>query len=336
MINYKKISSFDTEDRLPTFRKNLVEEFIVQRINDHLRPVQKFFAKETRKRNHQILLILGAPRSGSTLLNQVLVSRLDLGYPSNLMARFYEAPAVGAFLQKLLIKDRIKDLRKYKSIHGVTELIEEPHEFGYFWSRHLAVSEDVHEPNENEIHAVNIRNLDNELQTIISIFNKSVIFKCLLVNFFIPVLKQIPNILFIDLQRNPIELARSIWLVRQERLGNVEKWWSLRPRNYSFLKRLTPAQQIAGQILAIRASIANGLSCVEENRKLTVSYENLIRNPEAVIDRTVEKIFRLGARVEKIGEPISYVGHPGKKNLDPAIESEIVKAFDDVNALIKL
>ncbi|MBW2004571.1 MAG: sulfotransferase [Deltaproteobacteria bacterium] len=336
MMNYKKISSFDADERLPQFRKKKEQEDIVQLINEGLQSIQQMFEKNKTESNHQILLILGAPRSGTTLLSQMLASRLDVGYPSNLMARFYEAPAVGAFLQETLIKNRFHNYKKYQSIHGTTQRIEEPHEFGYFWSRHLAASEDVHEPDDNRIKEIDIRDLNTELQSVVSIFKKPVVFKCPLGNFFIPVLRLIPNIFFIDLQRNLLELAQSIWRVRQERLGSAEKWWSLRPRHYYQLKRLPPAQQIAGQILAIRSAITRGLSDVEENRKLVINYEELIKEPEAVIDKVIQKLLRLKSHVKKVGEPISYLGHYNKKHLGPEIESEIEKAFDQATEVIKI
>lgn len=332
MTDYKNVSSFDTDDRLLAFRKGEREESIVQLINEQLHSIQQAFEGETAEAYPLILLILGIPRSGSTLLSQVLASRLNLGYPSNLMARFYETPAVGAFLQKILIGSRFQNRRQYESIHGVTRDVEEPHEFGYFWSRHLGVCKEVHEPNKDEIKKVNVEKLNIELQSVAAVFGKPVVFKCPLGNFFIPVLKQIPNVLFIDLQRNLIEVAQSFWHVRQERLGSVKKWWSLRTRNYHQLKKLPPLQQIAGQILAIREAVETHLPTVEAHRRIVIHYEMLTESPENVVDDIRQKLLQIDCRVQKVGKPIPDFTFPDRNRIEDQLSSQFKNAFASLGA----
>jgi len=330
MMEYKKISSFDAAERLPQYRKDDAEEDILELINKQLVSIQGHLEAAALNTGHGILLILGVPRSGTTLLHQVLASRLDVGYCSNLMARFYEAPAVGAFLQSGLIGNRLQNQRKYKSTHGVTKNIEEPHEFGYFWSRHLGVCNDTHEPNDGDIINVNIERLNAELQSVISVFNKSVVFKCLLGNFFISVLKKIPNVFFLDMHRNLIDLALSFWRVREERLGSVHKWWSIRPGNYTELKELNPVQQIVGQITAIRNAVTRDLATVEDNRKAVIHYESLVKAPERIVDELVKKFVAAGFHIEKVGEPIPELQFPKKREIDNDLLSEFKRAFEEL------
>lgn len=304
-IDYRNISSFDADDRLPEFRKEKNEEEFVHDINVILAPIQKLLVADNLKATHGIILILGTPRSGTTLLNQMLVSRLNLGYPSNLMARFYEAPAVGAFLQRILIGGLIHKCRNYRNIHGTTKSIEGPHEFGYFWSRFLGVCKDVHEPDKAGMENVDLELLNRELNSIANTFDRSVLFKCLLCDFFIPVLKNLPNVFFIDIRRNLLDTACSCWRVREERLGSANKWWSLRPRSYKLLKGLPPAQQIIGQLLAIRHAIDRGLSEVDDRQKIIVHYKDLTLHPEHFIDVLLYKLNKNGIACKDIGLPIS-------------------------------
>ena len=48
------------------------------------------------------LHVIGAPRSGTTLLHQALISRLELGYVDNLVAAFWRAPTYGVQLSRSL------------------------------------------------------------------------------------------------------------------------------------------------------------------------------------------------------------------------------------------
>ena len=327
MNDYKKNSSFDADDRLPTFAKDSYEERIIQLLNESLSDIQKTLERAITYSNYPIILIIGTPRSGSTLLTQLLTSRLDVGYPSNLMARFYEAPSVGAFLQKRLIGNRFQDCREYKSLHGITTNIEEPHEFGYFWSRHLGVCGDVHEPDELQMENVRIEKLEKELNSIVKIFDKPVIFKSILGDFFIPILRQIPNVFFVDLQRNLLDVAQSFWKVRQERLGSVNKWWSLKPRNYLILKDLSPPEQIVGQILAIRRAIESNLANVENERKMVIHYEDLVKAPEAVIDTLIQKLLPIGCSLKKVGTPIAELDFPKPVAIETTTRLELEKAL---------
>lgn len=328
--NYKEKSSFDAQERLTEFQKNKFEEEVLQNLNQLLIPLQNMFETQAFVQvNQPVILILGTQRSGSTLLSQILASRLNVGYPSNLMARFYETPAVGAFMQKILIGDRFHECRQYKSQHGVTKRIEEPHEFGYFWSRHLGICDDVHEPDEQDLQKVNIEKLIAELNVIVNVFEKPVLFKCLLCDFFIPILNQLPNVFFIDLQRNLVDVAESVWRVRQERLGSVDKWWSLRTRNYPILKKLPPEQQIAGQLLATRYAIERDLAQVSNDRKIVIVYEELVEAPEVIIDSFVTKMAQIGFNIPKVGHPVSNLSARQGVGEENTVRSKLRQALED-------
>ena len=170
-MDYRVWSSFDQKWRINEYQKNAKDEILIKKMNGLLAQLNDEASDIGGEPSPSILLISG-PRTGSTLITQVLVSRLNLGYPSNLMARFFEAPCIGAFLQERLIGDRIHQLRAYKSVHGVTTLVEEPLEFGYFWSRFLILpGKDVHQPSdESEYAYVDIKMLNEELIKISKVF----------------------------------------------------------------------------------------------------------------------------------------------------------------------
>ena len=65
------------------------------------------------------------------------------------------------------------------------------------------------------------------------------------------------------------------------------------------------AQQIAGQLLAIRGAIDSGFKEIEEDNKIVVQYERLTRKPEVVIDDLVLKLKKNGIFCSKVGVPVS-------------------------------
>ena len=87
----------------------------------------------TKPSTYTPIFIIGLPRSGSTLLSQLITQIYDIGYINNLVARFWSNPIIGIKLSQEF------DLANYKSLlnssYGVTSLINEPHEFGYYWNQ---------------------------------------------------------------------------------------------------------------------------------------------------------------------------------------------------------
>ncbi len=77
-----------------------------------------------------VMFICGAPRSGTTLLYQLLAYVGEVGYVNNLVARFYANPPLGAWLSEQAQIDRVF---LPKSVYGRTFGASAPHEFGRFW-----------------------------------------------------------------------------------------------------------------------------------------------------------------------------------------------------------
>ena len=204
----------DAAQRQPAFRKDPFEETFLDRLNQLLQPLNEEI-KLTSKKPFPSILIIAPPRSGSTLLFQSLCARLDVGYPSNLMARFYKTPLIGAYLQKRLINNAIHSIRNFKNQHGTTKGVEEPNEFGYFWSQHLKGENSTHAPSQNKnSERTTVEPLQKELNLISSIFRKPTIYKCTIGTFFLSFLQNIPNVFFIFLQRDTTDTGLSILKAR--------------------------------------------------------------------------------------------------------------------------
>lgn len=305
-MDQRKLSSLDAENRLPEYAKDQSQEDFIFKFNLALQDLEtQQLSYQSKRKSFPTILIVGAPRTGSTLLTQVLASRLDVGYVSNLMARFYNAPSTGARLQKLILGNQIHNLRSYTSVHGVTSEVYEPHEFGYFWSRHLAFDKEVHEPiNENEIKKVNFNNLKRELDAIAAAFEKPTLMKCPLGVFFLRQILESSDAFIIHLKRDFEPLLKSILKVRSQRLGSEDKWWSIRPANFEQIMELSPTEQVKWQIGKINAAIEQG-KVGYENRVIECDYEDFIQNPEKFIDsflNTFSKYSRID--IQKVGTTV--------------------------------
>lgn len=217
--------------------------------------------------------IIGAPRSGTTLLYQIMAWCLDIGYVNNFMARFWEAPAVGAHLSRKVLNlaagmDGSSDLGRTASLQGV-------HEFGYFWRRFFTGDTDY----ADSIPQPAGQRLAAELRAMARALGKRLVIKNLTCGLRIRVLaRMFPGARFIHVLRDPYSNGVDILRARLQFHGSEETWWSLEPRRLSQFKTLTAAEQVAAQLESTRLEIESGLQETGA-AGLAVRYEDLCRDP---------------------------------------------------------
>ena len=273
----RRISSFDRTDRVPWFQPDLAAEEFIARLNGNLLPLEAQLADETYGSRYASVLIVSVPRSGSTYLYQKLAANPRIGYVSNLMARFYEAPLVGAHLQNMLLPNHIQEFGTFKSTHGVTPHIWEPHEFGYFFSRFLNFSGDNHEDFEEDIFVKGLRDLDVALARISLVLQRPVVYKGAIAPFVLNELLSETEVKILHLSRQEPEVVNSILRVRKDRLGSEHSWWSIRPNDWRQLSYLSPFDQVTAQYRKVNDAIETAKKA-HSDRFFTVSYEELLRN----------------------------------------------------------
>lgn len=248
--------------------------------------LEKFnYEKVTSKHNNcSPTFIVGAPRSGSTFLYQLIISIFDFAYPSNFIAKFWGNPLAGYILQdELLGNERKEFISSFKSYHGFTEnSFLEPHEFGYFWSRWFDHSEN-HFSSENEKVDFNLIEILNDLEVV---SNKNWVFKNLTLGLKIPLLKKIfPNAKFIYIKRDLYDNALSLYKGRIERFNNDKTWWSLEPKEIKELKKLLPKEQVIAQVYYINKQIEEDLLTINKSDYITIEYKNLLNCVDTEINK---------------------------------------------------
>src|SRR5699024_1812237 len=95
-------------------------ESFIHDLNDHLAPFEEaryLELKETLPSVH----VIGVPRSGTTLMTQLLCSYLDVGYINNLIARFWKAPVTAIRISCKLLGEHYESslLSKYGKTHHI-------------------------------------------------------------------------------------------------------------------------------------------------------------------------------------------------------------------------
>lgn len=281
------------KNREPEYRRNNNLEELLHTINSLLTSAEAKALQlydQQQLPNFPIIFVMGPHRSGTTLLLQWLANTGIVAYPTNLLARFYGAPVLGALIQKLLtdpsynFRDELYDLSSaisFDSQNGKTRGALSPNEFWYFWRRFLPLGVLDYVPTEMLLQKSDTKNLVAELFGMMQVFQKPMALKAMILNYNIDFLDQLfEKAIFIYTRRDPLRNIESALKARERQSGSIEKWYSFKIPEYYELLKLNPYEQVAGQIYYINKSVEAGLSKVAEHKKMIVSYEEFCENPE--------------------------------------------------------
>jgi len=266
--------------------KDLTE--ILKLTNSTLAGLEQQLIKGYKAPDHPVIFIVGAPRSGTTLVLQTIINHLNIGYVNNFIAKFWQAPTVGAMLFKSL--DLPLPAIDYQSEYGFTTQIHGPHEFGYFWKRFFKYDES-HELDPDKLNNIDSNLLLREVASLETAMARPLVFKNPpALSLQIGYLKTtFPKAVFIHCKRKLLHNALSILKGRMQYMNDVNAWFSTKPREYDQLKSKPIPAQIVGQITAINEKIEADLQEIPEQNKLTVPYEEFCLNPSSF----VQEIHRL-------------------------------------------
>ena len=292
--------------RSAEFRKSATLEQLLAELNGLLAVCQETVNQKYTRPRFPILLIMGLPRSGTTLFLQWLAESKQWGYPSNIVSRFFGAPYIGVRVQQILVendyKNEITDFQKtepYASSLGKTKGALAPHEFWYFWRRFFPLYEDCDVVPPEALANVDVARLNAELATLEAALEKPLAMKAMLLNWHIPFLDAaFEKVLFVHVKRDPIYVMQSIMESRRRNFGSEDRWYSFKPLEYRWLKDQSPLYQVAGQVHFILKAVEEGLAQVAEPRKMEVDYEHFCQNPAEVWETLRSKMAAQGYTVE--------------------------------------
>jgi hypothetical protein len=309
--------------RKTAYQKNTDLENFFLKMNQALQNIEK-----KQYKNYEIeypfIFIIGLPRSGTTLISQILSYSLDVGYINNLISRFWLAPVHGIRLSKSILGNvKYSD---FKSDYARTSNITDIHEFGYFWRYWLKKEtfDDVTHIKDREKN-IHWNDLSKVLSTMQNEFGKPLVFKNIFGSYHMVKLREILNkVVYIYIERDKLDVAISILEARKKYYEDLNTWWSYQPIEYEKIKNLNYWQQIAGQIYFLESFYNKQTKECGENYVIKIKYESLCINPSRTIDLIRERIKNLFEYDLKVINTISQ-SFPFRKYTDREKEKEKFK-----------
>lgn len=242
------------------------------------------------------IFIVGAPRTGSTLLFQLLIKKYRFAYLNNLQSFFWRTPALFMFLtgnmtHKRAVKFELRS--KYGYIPGIFSPSEGGALFRYWFG------EDDLSFLQVEKNKPLIRKTIGYISSFASapFLSKNLYNSMRIQNIF----SVFPNALFIWIRRDPRYTSQSLIKMRRALYGSDKRWASVKPHNYNELLLYEPFEQVVRQIKEIEDEIEEKLKKRSIKEHLSIHYEDLCKYPSRELLRIWKKYKKLyGFELEEL------------------------------------
>lgn len=239
-----------------------------------------------------ILLIVGAPRSGTTLLYQMLAHFLPLSYFNNFSALFSRAPITASVKLSHFNKEQRAD---YHSYYGNTTGWTAPNDGFHMWNRWL--ENDRYSVPENLSPAVQ-QDMQRFFNAWFASFPKPFLNKNNRNTACIPLLATaLPNAYFIEVRREPAFVVQSLLQARKHIQGSKTIGWGLASTSAHGTTMRDYVTEVCAQVFHIDQMLQQARSRVAPDHFISVSYEDFCRAPADAVKHIANAC--LGTSVDK-------------------------------------
>lgn len=252
------------------------------------------------------IFIIGLPRSGTTLLYQLINFALPTCYFTNLTklfrGRFIKRPplVLSALLAKRL---RLIERRKeaFESRYGNTNGWGNPSDTGTIWRHWFSKG---YYAGAGELSPQHQIYLHKAVAWTERIFGRTFVDKTVDNTLRILALAEIfPTAHFIQCVRSPLAIAQSLYIGRMEEIRAGMPYSCTeypKPREYDSIKNKSLVEQTCELVYYIDKNMENDKAALSEDRFLTVGYESLCNSTELEIRRIAHFMKNQGIPLEGI------------------------------------
>jgi len=231
------------------------------------------------------IFIVGAPRTGSTILYQLMISSFGLPFFSNITNELYsKTPIIGLAVQHGLsigIKTENaygKTVGEFQPSEGSAILSE------WFGGGHPSQDKSFEIINGREHHFKQTLATVEHLYSGVPLIIKNP-WNCFRISY---LAKALPEAKFIWIRRDIVAASVSDLNARISTKESPYAWNSATPSNVNELKKLLPSEQVLENQYEFNEAINASLSELDPSRKMEVWYEDLVLNSQYESDRVSE------------------------------------------------
>ncbi len=220
----------------------------------------------------QPIFIIGAPRTGSTILYQALTNAYQFAYIDNTVCVWHRNLRFGLWLSQKKYGDQPHN--NFRAEHGNTRKFggHAPSECGQFWYRWL--SKDRHFIDHDEVSQKMVTGIREEVLGASAFLQKPLLFKNLNAGQRLRLIhKAFPNAKIIFVRRDPRFVVRSILNARKKVGATEGQWWSIMPPNVDDLLSLPEGGMCAAQVYWLERQIEEDLALFPRDNVQEIHYQ---------------------------------------------------------------
>ncbi|MGH1462417.1 MAG: sulfotransferase family protein [Neptuniibacter sp.] len=247
-------------------------KFVLMIVAPFVRLLEKLFLNCRRENFEEPIFIIGAPRTGSTILYQALTNVYDIAYIDNTACKWYRNLRFGMWLSQKISGNNPHN--NFEADLGETQHYgcHAPSECGSFWYRWLP--RERHFIDEYEITPTMIKEIKEEIDGVSSYLGKPMLFKNLNAGQRLSLIKKVfPNARVIFVRRDPRFVIRSILRARRSLGVKAHEWWSIMPSNVTELLCLSEPEMCASQVYFLEQQIEKDLKMFPAESVKEVHYQ---------------------------------------------------------------
>ncbi len=248
-------------------------------------PERRCLARASRS-ELPIILIVGPPRSGSTLLCQTLARYLPVSFFNNLSALFPHAPITVCRLLNRLLLEREAD---FHSFYGNTVGLAAPNDGFAIWNRWLGADRYAAP---SQLSASARQSMRVFFWSWLAMFERPLLNKNNRNTVCMELLSSVfDNVYFVEIQRRPLYVAQSLLIARRNVQGSRNVGWGLGSTPASDAPD-SPLESVVQQVFRVQAEISAQKQRIRADRYIEVPYEQFCANPTLIVREIYARIWR--------------------------------------------
>ncbi len=245
--------------------------------------------REAEPSNLPIILIVGAPRSGTTLLYQTLARFLPVSYLQNFTALFPRSPLIASAKLGPRLQTRAAD---YHSYYGNTAGWTAPNDGFHVWNRWLGtdryrVAQQLSPAAQQDMQRFFNAWLSSFQKPLLNKNNRNTACVALLAS-------ALRNVYFIEARREPAFVVQSLLQAREHIQGSKAIGWGLAsaPQTRG-AQNLDYVSEVCEQVFRIEQRLQSDKQRVAPERFLSIAYEDFCREPCQTARHVAQTFLRL-------------------------------------------
>ena len=236
-----------------------------------LRGAERREYAESEESGKTILLVVGAPRSGTTLLAQFLINSLDVCYINNLTSLFPRSPIT---INRILRRFVPLQGGDYSAFYGKSRGLSGANDALYIWDRWLGADR-KNVP--SELVPLSGESMRRFFRALTNLYRLPVVNKLNRLNTCAHLVsKELKQVRFLCLHRNPLFLAQSLYIARQEIAGDMNAAYGVR---HSDTVSDDAVEDVCQQVLFHENHARQQQKILGSRQFSIVSYEEFCRRP---------------------------------------------------------